>query len=138
LDYCQDSLNIEMMNFVILPQLISHSSINDVVMVAIVKVYANQNYAYGYIENDRICGHDSYRTSKSAAGMVIGSWRSWYCGTPIHQRPHLAIAPALVAWPAVPVRRPKATRPWQHLAFARTPVLLPATGGAPGAINGSP
>jgi CDP-glucose 4,6-dehydratase len=84
-------------------------------MVATVKVYANQNYAYGYIENDRICGHDSYRASKSAAGMVIGSWRSRFRGTPIHQRPHLAIAPALVAWPAVPVRRPRATRPWQHL-----------------------
>ena len=109
-----------------------------VVMVTTDKVYANQEWDYGYRENDRLGGHDPYSASKAAAELAIASWRASFCGSGVHQTPHLAIATAragnvigggdwaedrivpdamrsLAAGEAIPVRRPKATRPWQHV-----------------------
>ena len=109
-----------------------------VVMVTTDKVYENQEWLYGYRENDRLGGHDPYSASKAAAELAISSWRSSFCGTDAHQTPHLAIATAragnvigggdwaedrivpdamraLAAGQPVPVRNLDATRPWQHV-----------------------
>ena len=107
-------------------------------MVTTDKVYGNREWAYGYREPDRLGGHDPYSASKAAAEIAISSWRSSFCGSAAHQTPHLCIATARAGnvigggdWDAdrivpdamrslalgepIPVRNPKATRPWQHV-----------------------
>ena len=102
------------------------------------KVYRNNEWVYGYRENDPLGGHDPYSSSKAAAEIAIGSWRSSYCGPLSHQTPHLRLASAragnvigggdwatdrivpdamrsLARGEPIPVRNPKATRPWQHV-----------------------
>ena len=109
-----------------------------VVMVTTDKVYANREWVYGYREDDRLGGHDPYSASKAAAELAIASWRASFCGSAAHQTPHLAIATAragnvigggdwaedrivpdamcaLAAGESIPVRSPRATRPWQHV-----------------------
>ena len=109
-----------------------------VVMVTTDKVYANQEWDYGYRENDRLGGDDPYSASKAAADLAVDSWRASFCGSGVDQTPHLAIATAragnvigggdwaedrivpdamrsLAVGEAIPVRRPEATRPWQHV-----------------------
>ena len=109
-----------------------------VVMVTTDKVYANQEWDYGYRETDRLGGHDPYSASKAAAELAVDSWRASFCGSGSHQTPHLTIATAragnvigggdwahdrimpdamrsLSAGEAISVRRPEATRPWQHV-----------------------
>jgi len=109
-----------------------------VVMVTTDKVYQNQDWEYGYRENDRLGGHDPYSASKAAAELAIASWRASFCGFSPHQTPYLAIATArsgnvigggdwadhrivpdairaLAAGHPIPLRNPAATRPWQHV-----------------------
>ena len=109
-----------------------------VVMVTTDKVYANQEWDYGYRENDRLGGHDPYSASKAAAELAIASWRASFCGEQKHQTPYLAIATARAGnvigggdWAAdrivpdamqalatgkvIEVRIPRASRPWQHV-----------------------
>ena len=108
------------------------------VMVTTDKVYANQEWDYGYREDDRLGGHDPYSSSKAAAELAISSWRESFCGPAIHQTPHLAIATAragnvigggdwaedrlvpdamraLASGKLIPTRNPESTRPWQHV-----------------------
>ena len=109
-----------------------------VVMVTTDKVYANQEWDYGYRESDRLGGHDPYSASKAGAELAIASWRASFCGDASHQTPHLAIATAragnvigggdtaadrimpdamraLAAGESIALRNPFATRPWQHV-----------------------
>jgi len=109
-----------------------------VVMVTTDKVYENREWAYGYREPDRLGGHDPYSASKAGAEIAIASWRSSFCGPGSHQTPHLRIATAragnvigggdwavdrivpdamrsLAKGEPIPVRNPRATRPWQHV-----------------------
>jgi CDP-glucose 4,6-dehydratase len=99
------------------------------------KVYANQEWDYGYRESDRLGEHDPYSASKAAAELAIASWRASFCGGDAHQTPQLAIATAragnvigggdwaadrfvpdamraLAAGEPIPLRNPGATRPW--------------------------
>lgn len=109
-----------------------------VVMVTTDKVYENREWSYGYRETDRLGGHDPYSSSKAGAELAVASWRASFCGSASYQTPHLAIATAragnvigggdwaedrivpdamrsLAAATPIPVRRPRATRPWQHV-----------------------
>jgi len=109
-----------------------------VVMVTTDKVYENQEWIYGYRENDRLGGHDPYSASKAAAELAIASWRVSFCGKDKHQTPYLAIATAragnvigggdwaedrivpdamraLAVGEPIAVRNPAAIRPWQHV-----------------------
>ena len=47
-----------------------------VIMVTTDKVYYNQEWDYGYRENDRLGGQDPYSASKAATEIAIASWRS--------------------------------------------------------------
>jgi CDP-glucose 4,6-dehydratase len=109
-----------------------------VVMVTTDKVYENREWVHGYRESDRLGGHDPYSASKAGAEIAIDSWRSSFCGGAPHQVSHLAIATAragnvigggdwadqrivpdamraCAADAVLPLRRPGATRPWQHV-----------------------
>lgn len=109
-----------------------------VVMVTTDKVYENREWRYGYLETDRLGGHDPYSASKAAMELAVSSWRSSFCGSALHQTSYLAIATARAGnvvgggdWAAdrilpdairaleigqpIPVRNPGATRPWQHV-----------------------
>lgn len=109
-----------------------------VVMVTTDKVYANHEWDFGYREQDQLGGHDPYSASKAAAELAIDSWRASFCGSAPHQIPYLMIATAragnvigggdwsddrivpdamrsLATGSVIPVRRPEATRPWQHV-----------------------
>jgi len=109
-----------------------------VVMVTTDKVYENQEWDYGYRETDRLGGYDPYSASKAAAELAIASWRASFCGSAVHQTPHLLIATAragnviggadwaanrivpdamraLAAGEPIAIRNPTATRPWQHV-----------------------
>ncbi len=108
------------------------------VLITTDKVYRNQEWVYGYRENDPLGGHDPYSSSKAAAEIAIASWRSSFCGTLPHQTPHLRVASARAGnvigggdWALdrivpdamralshgapIGVRNPGATRPWQHV-----------------------
>ena len=108
------------------------------VLITTDKVYRNNEWHYGYRENDPLGGHDPYSSSKAAAEIAISSWRASFCGTLPHQTPHLRIASARAGnvigggdWAAdrivpdamralgqgqpIGVRNPSATRPWQHV-----------------------
>lgn len=109
-----------------------------VVMITTDKVYANQEWEFGYRESDALGGIDPYSASKAGAEIAIQSWRSSFCGPAPHQTQHLAIATAragnvigggdyaddrivpdlvraLAAGQALGVRSPGSTRPWQHV-----------------------
>jgi CDP-glucose 4,6-dehydratase len=109
-----------------------------VVMVTTDKVYENREWLHGYRETDPLGGHDPYSASKAAAELAVASWRASFCGSALHQTPHLAIATAragnvigggdwaadrivpdairaLAAGQPIAVRNPGATRPWQHV-----------------------
>jgi CDP-glucose 4,6-dehydratase len=108
------------------------------VLITTDKVYRNNEWLYGYRENDPLGGHDPYSSSKAAAELAIASWRSSFCGNQPHQTPNLRIASARAGnvigggdWAAdrivpdavralaegrsIGVRNPGATRPWQHV-----------------------
>jgi CDP-glucose 4,6-dehydratase len=118
-----------------------------VVMITTDKVYANREWDFGYRENDHLGGHDPYSASKAGAEIAIASWRSSFVGTAAHQTPHLSIATAragnvigggdwaedrivpdaaraLAEGRPIPVRRPGATRPWQHVLEPLSGYLL--------------
>jgi CDP-glucose 4,6-dehydratase len=108
------------------------------VLITTDKVYRNDEWLYGYRENDPLGGYDPYSSSKAAAELAIASWRSSFCGDAPHQTPHLRVASARAGnvigggdWAAdrivpdlvralaegqtIGVRNPAATRPWQHV-----------------------
>lgn len=108
------------------------------VLITTDKVYRNNEWLYGYRENDPLGGHDPYSSSKAAAEIAIASWRSSFCGTLPHQTAHLRVASARAGnvigggdWAAdrimpdlvralgegqpIGLRNPMATRPWQHV-----------------------
>lgn len=113
-----------------------------VVAVTTDKVYQNREWLYPYREVDALGGHDPYSASKAAAEMVIASYRSSYLHA---QGVALAsaragnvigggdwsedrlIPDAIRAWDAgnmLQIRRPQATRPWQHVLEPLAAYLL--------------
>jgi hypothetical protein len=52
-----------------------------VVMVTTDKVYANQEWPWGYRESDPLGGHDPYSASKAGAEIAIASWRASFIPT---------------------------------------------------------
>jgi CDP-glucose 4,6-dehydratase len=99
------------------------------------KCYENKEWNYGYRENDPLGGYDPYSSSKAAAELAIASWRQSFF---TKGSSHVAIASARAGnvigggdWAEdrivpdamralsknqpIPVRNPRATRPWQHV-----------------------
>ena len=105
-----------------------------VLVVTTDKVYANQNWPWGYRETDGLGGHDPYSASKAACELVVDSYRKAFFHEP--DAPLIASAragnvigggdwsedrlvPDLVRAVAqgrpLEIRCPRATRPWQHV-----------------------
>lgn len=104
------------------------------VMITSDKCYENEEWIYGYRENDRLGGKDPYSASKGAAEIVIASYRSSF----FSDEKAAAIASAragnvigggdwspnrivpdcirsLEKGEPILVRNPSAVRPWQHV-----------------------
>lgn len=109
------------------------ASVRAVVVVTTDKVYRNREWAYPYREDDALGGHDPYSASKAAAELVTASYRDSFLAA---QGVAVATAragnvigggdwatdrllpDAVRAWEAastLEIRRPDATRPWQHV-----------------------
>ena len=106
-----------------------------VVMVTTDKVYKNNEWDYGYRENDTLGGYDPYSASKAAAEIAISSWRSSFCedisrkvlissarsgnviggGDWAQDRIIPDAIKALNLNQKIIVRNPESTRPWQHV-----------------------
>ncbi len=106
-----------------------------VVIITSDKCYENQEWLWGYRENDRVGGHDPYSASKGCAELVCASYRHAERYDTTH---HTLIATcragnvlgggdwatdrlipdivrATIAGQAVQIRYPGAIRPWQHV-----------------------
>ena len=117
------------------------------ILITTDKVYRNEEWLYGYRENDPLGGFDPYSSSKAAAELAIASWRSSFCGNLSHQNENLLIASARAGnvigggdWSEnriVPdiirslqenkkiiIRNPSSTRPWQHVLEPLSGYLL--------------
>lgn len=102
------------------------------------KCYENREQLWGYCERDPMGGHDPYSASKGAAELVVSSYRrSFFPADKCHDHGvKLASARAgnvigggdwardrivpdivrhLASHRPVPVRSPRAVRPWQHV-----------------------
>ncbi len=118
-------------------------SVRSVVYVTSDKCYENAEWVWGYREIDRLGGHDPYSASKAAAEIVFSAYASSY----LSKRPELGAATTRAGnvigggdWAAdrivpdcvrasvhdgsIQLRRPDATRPWQHVLEPLSGYLL--------------
>ena len=118
-------------------------SVKAVVVVTTDKCYENQEWQWGYRENDRLGGHDPYSASKAAAELVVASYRQSF----FNKQEAILIASARAGnvigggdWSedrlipdiirsvenneSLVIRSPKATRPWQHVLESLSGYLL--------------
>jgi len=99
------------------------------------KVYQNNEWVWGYRENDPLGGHDPYSASKAGAEIVINSYRQSFFsaenstvnvasaragnviggGDWADNRIIPDIMKAIDKGDTVPIRSPKSIRPWQHV-----------------------
>jgi CDP-glucose 4,6-dehydratase len=105
-------------------------SIAGMVVVTTDKVYRNVNQVAGYREVDALGGHDPYSASKAMADILTQSWIASFPGMPISiaragnvigggdvckDRLLPDLMSGFAAGSVVPLRYPKAVRPWQHV-----------------------
>lgn len=118
--------------------------IKAVVNVTTDKCYKNQEWHWGYRENEALDGFDPYSNSKSCSELVTSSYRNSFFNPAMYDKHGVALATARAGnvigggdWAKdrlipdiiraisegkkVQIRNPFATRPWQH-------VLEPLTG----------
>jgi CDP-glucose 4,6-dehydratase len=109
-----------------------------VVVVSSDKCYENREWVHGYREGDALGGHDPYSASKACTELVAISYRRSFFPPGELARHGVALATAragnvvgggdwaldrivpdairaLVADQPIPVRNPRAVRPWQHV-----------------------
>lgn len=118
-------------------------SVRAIVVVTTDKCYENQEWPWGYRENDRLGGHDPYSASKAGAELVAASYRHAFFSN--EDGPLLATARAgnvigggdwsedrlipdlvraTVNNQSLEIRSPNATRPWQHVLESLSGYLL--------------
>lgn len=115
---------------------------SDRVRVALIvtsdKCYENQEWVWGYRENDPMGGYDPYSSSKGCAELVTAAYRNSFFHPASYEQHGVAIASAragnvigggdwakdrlvpdilraAIAKEPIIIRNPKATRPWQHV-----------------------
>jgi CDP-glucose 4,6-dehydratase len=116
----------------------STHSVRAVLCVTTDKCYENKEWVWPYRETDPLGGHDPYSSSKACAEIIAAAYRnSFFPVDPLNEHPvSLATAragnvigggdwsedrliPDLIrgfqSKRAVPIRRPGAIRPWQHV-----------------------
>ena len=123
------------------------------------KVYRNDNQGRAFREDDPLGGHDPYSASKAACEIAVASWRASFgaeiggmatarAGNVIGggdfgvERLIPDLVRARIADQALVIRRPDATRPFQHVLDVLRGYLLHAealwAGAAPPALNFGP
>ena len=118
-----------------------------VILITTDKVYENKEWPYPYRESDRLGGYDPYSASKATAELVIASYRNSFFNPATFSEHQKTIASARAGnvigggdWSkdriipdiiralqndvAIPVRNPKAIRPWQHVLEPLSGYLL--------------
>lgn len=113
-------------------------SVRAVVMVTSDKCYENQEWVWGYRENEPMGGYDPYSNSKGCTELVTAAYRRSYFHPARYGDHHVALASAragnvigggdwaedrlipdfiraIVAGKELRVRSPHAIRPWQHV-----------------------
>ena len=110
------------------------------------KVYKNNEWTYGYRENDELGGYDPYSSSKAACEIAISSWRSSFSnakgygsnisiastragnviggGDWAENRIIPDIIRSLKKNERILIRNPFSTRPWQHVIEPLSGYLL--------------
>ncbi len=115
------------------------SSVRGVVCVTSDKVYMNAESRAGYVEEDRLGGHDPYSASKACSELVVESFRSSFLPIRSFGQTHRCLvasaragnvigggdwcedrlipdaARAVAQGQPIVVRNPRAVRPWQHV-----------------------
>lgn len=118
-------------------------SVRAVVVITTDKVYANNEWPWGYRENDRLGGHDPYSASKAACELLANSYRKsfWHAddaplmataragnviggGDWSEDRLIPDLVRAVQAASFLEIRSPQATRPWQHVLECLSGYLL--------------
>lgn len=108
-------------------------SVKAVVIVTTDKCYENQEWCWGYREDDRLGGHDPYSNSKACAELVTAAYRDSYLrqqgiglasvragnviggGDWAEDRLIPDIIRGCIYKNPVEIRNPGAMRPWQHV-----------------------
>ena len=112
-------------------------SVRAVVAITTDKCYQNNEWAWGYRENDRLGGYDPYSNSKACAELVVSAYRNSYFkiqnskfvpaiataragnviggGDWAKDRLVPDILRAIEEGTAVRIRNPHAIRPWEHV-----------------------
>jgi CDP-glucose 4,6-dehydratase len=120
----------------------STPSVKVVVNITTDKVYHNNEWIWGYRENDKLGGHDPYSTSKACVELVHESYKKSYfkqagilsatarAGNVIgggdwsKDRLIPDIIKATIQKEQVAIRNPTSTRPWQHVLEPLAAYLL--------------
>lgn len=120
-------------------------SLKALVYVTSDKAYKNNEWIWGYRENDEMGGHDPYSASKAAAELVFSSYQDSF----FRKRPNFGAATvragnvigggdwaldrivpdairALRQGQPIHVRNPHSTRPWQHVLEPLSGYLMTA------------
>jgi CDP-glucose 4,6-dehydratase len=114
-------------------------SVRAVINVTSDKCYENREWARGYCEDDAMGGHDPYSSSKGCSELLTASYRNSYFNTAEFGVKHQTLLAscragnvigggdwaedrlipdlmrAVAAGRPVEIRKPGATRPWQHV-----------------------
>jgi CDP-glucose 4,6-dehydratase len=113
-------------------------SVRAVVSITTDKCYENKEWVWGYRETDPLGGYDPYSSSKACAEIVSAAYRQSYFPVDRYSEHGVAIATAragnvigggdwsldrlipdlvqgFLSGKPVPIRRPLAIRPWQHV-----------------------
>lgn len=126
----------------------SCDSVRVVVSITTDKCYENREWVWGYRENDPMGGYDPYSSSKGCAELLSAAYRRSYFNPEHYGRTHnVALATAragnvigggdwaldrlvpdcvrsLEKGETIPIRSPRATRPWQHVLEPLSGYLL--------------
>jgi CDP-glucose 4,6-dehydratase len=115
-----------------------HEDVPVTVVVTSDKCYDNREQGRPFVESDPMGGHDPYSSSKGAAELAVDAWRRSYgmraatgrAGNVIgggdwgEDRLIPDIMRAAGAGTPIPIRRPDAVRPWQHVLEPLSGYLL--------------
>jgi CDP-glucose 4,6-dehydratase len=123
-------------------------SVRAVVSITTDKCYENKEWVWGYRENDPMGGYDPYSSSKGCAELLSAAYRRSYFNPEQYGKSHhVALATAragnvigggdwaldrlipdcvrsLAKGETIPIRSPRATRPWQHVLEPLSGYLL--------------
>lgn len=119
------------------------SSVKTIVVITTDKCYENQEWTWGYRENDPLGGHDPYSASKAATELVVASYRNSFFNSNSSVLISTARAGNVIGggdWAEdrlVPdlirsiqnnelleIRAPNSTRPWQHVLESLSGYLM--------------